>query len=130
MLAMAAEELGRDNLFWDDDQSWSFPLLIPEENGENISMGMGESEGQKTKEVEAPPPPAREKKRRAAEKSGAGGDKVNEKKGGGGDQSIDHELHIWTERERRKKMRDMFANLHALIPHLPQRVIKFIFVFL
>ena len=34
----------------------------------------------------------------------------------------DHELHIWTERERRKKMRNMFASLHALLPQLPSKV--------
>ena len=34
----------------------------------------------------------------------------------------DHDMHIWTERERRKKMRNMFSNLHALIPHLPPKV--------
>lgn len=34
----------------------------------------------------------------------------------------DHEMHIWTERERRKKMRNMFSSLHALLPHLPPKV--------
>lgn len=43
--------------------------------------------------------------------------------GGGGGESDDHEMHIWTERERRKKMRNMFANLHALLPQLPPKVI-------
>ncbi|RDX57598.1 Transcription factor bHLH95, partial [Mucuna pruriens] len=37
---------------------------------------------------------------------------------------FDHELHIWTERERRKKMRNMFAGLHALLPHLPSKADK------
>jgi hypothetical protein len=32
------------------------------------------------------------------------------------------ELHIWTERERRKKMKDMFSSLHALLPRLPEKV--------
>ncbi|MFS7920079.1 putative transcription factor bHLH family [Helianthus anomalus] len=36
----------------------------------------------------------------------------------------DHDLHIWTERERRKKMRNMFHQLHALMPQLPQKVDK------
>ncbi|KAF6143972.1 hypothetical protein GIB67_017580 [Kingdonia uniflora] len=43
--------------------------------------------------------------------------------GGGGDES-DHEIHIWTERERRKKMRNMFSNLHALLPQLPAKADK------
>lgn len=34
----------------------------------------------------------------------------------------EHEMHILTERERRKKMRNMFSNLHALLPHLPPKV--------
>ncbi|KAJ7967471.1 transcription factor bHLH95-like [Quillaja saponaria] len=33
----------------------------------------------------------------------------------------DHEIHIWTERERRKKMRNMFSSLHALLPQLPSK---------
>ncbi|KAM0036093.1 putative transcription factor bHLH family [Helianthus debilis subsp. tardiflorus] len=36
----------------------------------------------------------------------------------------DHDLHIWTERERRKKMRNMFHQLHALMPQLHQKVDK------
>ena len=44
------------------------------------------------------------------------------REGKGGDES-DHETHIWTERERRKKMRTMFCNLHALLPQLPPKVI-------
>ncbi|KAJ7552221.1 hypothetical protein O6H91_06G046700 [Diphasiastrum complanatum] len=29
----------------------------------------------------------------------------------------DHEVHIWTERERRKKMRSMFVTLHSMLPN-------------
>ncbi|XP_004505238.1 transcription factor bHLH95 [Cicer arietinum] len=36
----------------------------------------------------------------------------------------DHEIHIWTERERRKKMRNMFSGLHALLPQLPSKADK------
>ncbi|KAI3702424.1 hypothetical protein L6452_28162 [Arctium lappa] len=38
--------------------------------------------------------------------------------------SSDHDLHIWTERERRKKMRNMFHQLHALLPQLPPKADK------
>ncbi|CAH2036272.1 unnamed protein product [Thlaspi arvense] len=41
-----------------------------------------------------------------------------------GEESPDHEIHIWTERERRKKMRDMFSKLHALLPQLPPKADK------
>ena len=43
-------------------------------------------------------------------------------KGKGDPESSDHDLHIWTERERRKKMRNMFHQLHALLPQLPPKV--------
>nr|UFA45709.1 bHLH11 [Pinus massoniana] len=36
----------------------------------------------------------------------------------------DQGIHIWTERERRKKMRNMFSNLHTLLPHLPAKADK------
>ncbi|KAI3805049.1 hypothetical protein L1987_27059 [Smallanthus sonchifolius] len=36
----------------------------------------------------------------------------------------DHDFHIWTERERRKKMRNMFHQLHALMPQLPEKADK------
>ncbi|GMN37652.1 hypothetical protein TIFTF001_006996 [Ficus carica] len=52
----------------------------------------------------------------------AAGDHDGNKVGGGGES--DHEIHIWTERERRKKMRNMFANLHALLPRLPPKADK------
>ncbi|EOA37806.1 hypothetical protein CARUB_v10011964mg [Capsella rubella] len=41
-----------------------------------------------------------------------------------GEEAPDHEMHIWTERERRKKMRDMFSKLHALLPQLPPKADK------
>ncbi|KAL2344793.1 hypothetical protein Fmac_006078 [Flemingia macrophylla] len=37
---------------------------------------------------------------------------------------FDHEVHIWTERERRKKMRDMFTDLRALVPNIPSKADK------
>lgn len=44
------------------------------------------------------------------------------------EESPDHEIHIWTERERRKKMRDMFSKLHALLPQLPPKVYDLIII--
>ncbi|KAG8064491.1 hypothetical protein GUJ93_ZPchr0004g40014 [Zizania palustris] len=37
---------------------------------------------------------------------------------------MEHQLHIWTERERRKKMKNTYSALHALIPHLPDKADK------
>ncbi|GAB4852206.1 hypothetical protein Ancab_016398 [Ancistrocladus abbreviatus] len=35
-----------------------------------------------------------------------------------------HEMHILTERQRRKRMRNMFSSLQGLIPHLPSKADK------
>ncbi|XP_075645569.1 transcription factor bHLH95-like [Castanea sativa] len=43
--------------------------------------------------------------------------------GGGGGESM-HETRIRTERQRRKKMSNMFSSLHALLPQLPDKVDK------
>jgi hypothetical protein len=37
-------------------------------------------------------------------------------------EDADPNLHIFTERERRKKMKNMFSTLHALLPRLPVKV--------
>ncbi|PHT41793.1 hypothetical protein CQW23_20647 [Capsicum baccatum] len=67
------------------------------------------------------------------DKASLGGKKrclYNKKKGGNergepksgededGGRESSHELHIWTETERRKRMRNMFVNLQTLISHL------------
>ncbi|MBA0854697.1 hypothetical protein Goshw_003800 [Gossypium schwendimanii] len=46
------------------------------------------------------------------------------KKKKGSESDDEHDMHIWTERKRRKKMRNMFSNLHALLPHLPPKADK------
>ncbi|KAI3702423.1 hypothetical protein L6452_28161 [Arctium lappa] len=42
--------------------------------------------------------------------------------------SDDHAAHLWTERQRRKKMRTMFHDLHALLPQLPPKAEMFTIV--
>uniref|UniRef100_A0A0E0DEA2 BHLH domain-containing protein n=1 Tax=Oryza meridionalis TaxID=40149 RepID=A0A0E0DEA2_9ORYZ len=37
---------------------------------------------------------------------------------------MEHALHIWTERERRKKMKNMFSTLHGLLPKIPGKADK------
>ena len=56
-------------------------------------------------------------------RSRKGGLKKGKANGNCGDQS-EHEMHIWTERERRKKMRNMFSCFHALLPQLSAKVIN------
>lgn len=84
---------------WNDEQSWAFPVLPVEDNGGKTLIESG-------------------KILTGAEQlmNGKG------KKRAAGNEIDEHELHIWTERERRKKMRDMFASLRALIPKLHPRV--------
>lgn len=56
-------------------------------------------------------------------RSRKGNNPKSDKTSGDGGES-EHEMHIWTERERRKKMRNMFSGLHALLPQLPAKVIN------
>ncbi|XP_057420426.1 transcription factor bHLH95-like [Lotus japonicus] len=42
-----------------------------------------------------------------------------------GEGKDDHEVHIWIEREKRKKMRNMFGTLHSFLPQLPSKVKEF-----
>ncbi|KAF0893833.1 hypothetical protein E2562_029715 [Oryza meyeriana var. granulata] len=67
------------------------------------------------------------------EEGGEGGSRVGVSSGvstrgnnGKGKSAMDmeHTLHIWTERERRKKMKNMFSTLHALLPKIPGKADK------
>lgn len=69
-----------------------------------------------TAKMETTPAEAEEQARAQVGKKRSG----NGKAVSGGES--EHEMHILTERERRKKMRNMFSNLHALLPHLPPKV--------
>ncbi|KAK4477031.1 hypothetical protein RD792_016233 [Penstemon davidsonii] len=121
------QELGHGNMMWDEDQSWSFPILQGhEEDGSKIIISNIPKEEQAqaaekkgTEKVplalRLPPLPPKGKKRTVAARKGKGTAAAGES---------EHELHIWTERERRKKMRNMFTSLHALIPHLPPKADK------
>ncbi|KAL7118988.1 hypothetical protein ACP275_02G035400 [Erythranthe tilingii] len=121
-----SEELRHESLLWDDDdQSWAFPNLgfhgeddCAKKLAADTTNIIPDGQAAARPDEVAPPPPAA----KLAKKRGGGGGE--EGKGGGGEQSEEHELHIWTERERRKKMRNMFSNLHALLPHLPPKADK------
>uniref|UniRef100_A0A0E0KQQ5 BHLH domain-containing protein n=1 Tax=Oryza punctata TaxID=4537 RepID=A0A0E0KQQ5_ORYPU len=67
------------------------------------------------------------------EEGGEGGGRVGVSSGvrtrgtnGKGKSAMDmeHALHIWTERERRKKMKNMFSTLHGLLPKIPGKADK------
>lgn len=123
---------GHEGFLW-ENQSWGFS------NSDN-SGGSDKKSGEK-QPVSASNsqtaatgldlvPPDKKRGRGGACKNGKNGKGSSEEKegkgvggGGGGGAESDHEIHIWTERERRKKMRNMFSSLHALLPQLPPKVI-------
>ncbi|MQL76731.1 hypothetical protein Taro_009129 [Colocasia esculenta] len=121
---MSQEGGGPDNMLW-EAHAWAFsnsdnsggcddkPLeKTPPESGSNSPADVTAAVG--TKRTRNGP--------KKAKNGGHGGQKDKGIAGAGGES--DHEIHIWTERERRKKMRNMFANLHALLPHLPAKADK------
>ncbi|RAL39670.1 hypothetical protein DM860_003203 [Cuscuta australis] len=111
-----------DFFLW-ENQEWTIPISEnPEENpGDHQGLaGSGGGGGSESHQA-APPPSAGRKRCLAAAADKDGGDN------GSGVLIVesDHEvLHIWTERERRKKMRNMFSSLHALLPQLPPKADK------
>ncbi|CAI9765580.1 unnamed protein product [Fraxinus pennsylvanica] len=128
---------GNERFLWDDDL-WDFPIPgntegITKEHLDRrmmdfININSPEPEDEVAKDVQvstpmAPPPPppkpptAAGRKRKAA----GGADKGKAEKVGG---ESDHEMHILSERERRKKMRDMFDCLHSLLPQIPAKADK------
>ncbi|KAJ0011052.1 hypothetical protein Pint_33929 [Pistacia integerrima] len=135
MAAMSEEASLHHSFFW-ENQSWPFSVSDNYNNNINSSSGGGGS--QERKKAPQPPPSSSNKmKRGGGNKGSSSGDNNNNNNnnrvvkegkgsdgGGGGGESDDHEIHIWTERERRKKMRNMFANLHALLPQLPPKADK------
>ncbi|KZV24722.1 hypothetical protein F511_23821 [Dorcoceras hygrometricum] len=106
-----------DSLSW-DDQVWSFPNLGNRETNPVFETS-NNSDGQKPETQREEAPPAAKGRKRNSVSKGCNTGGVHDKEDGG--RESEHELHIWTERERRKKMRNMFANLHALLPHLPPK---------
>ncbi|GJN27525.1 hypothetical protein PR202_gb15555 [Eleusine coracana subsp. coracana] len=55
----------------------------------------------------------------------AGGSSNNGKgKDKGATMEMDRAMHIWTERERRKKMKNFYSTLHSLLPQLPHKADK------
>ncbi|PSS02702.1 Transcription factor bHLH95 like [Actinidia chinensis var. chinensis] len=119
---------GHESFLW-ETQSWAFLNSDNSGGTDEKSGGRPPDSGSNTQT-----PTGKEaagaaggKKRSGGSKKGGGSGEVSEGKGGGvgvGGGESDHEIHIWTERERRKKMRNMFSNLHALLPQLPPKADK------
>ncbi|XP_074277122.1 transcription factor bHLH95-like [Silene latifolia] len=106
---MSQENNENDPLSW-ENQPWANLCNDTSDNSggdkELVVLDTGDNKGKKR---------VRGSIRKAKEKG------ENEEKKEGGE---DHEIHVWTERERRKKMRNMFTNLHALLPQLPPKADK------
>ncbi|XVE66816.1 hypothetical protein DITRI_Ditri08aG0109900 [Diplodiscus trichospermus] len=123
-----SEEGGHESFLLWENQSWGLS------NSDNNSAGSEEKSGknQLQEQVTLQDDNKKISKRGRGGEGGGGVRKngkgssgeVREGKGGGGGGESDHEMHIWTERERRKKMRNMFANLHALLPQLSPKADK------
>ena len=119
---MSEEGSHESFLLW-ENQSWGLS------NSDNNSSGSEEKSGKNhLQEQETLQDETKKIKKRGRtggvgkNEKGSTGEVREGKEGGGGGGDSDHEMHIWTERERRKKMRDMFASLHALVPQLPPKV--------
>ena len=119
-----AEGGGHEGFLW-ENQSWGFSNS---DNSGGSDKKSGEKQPGSASNSQTAAPgialvvPDKKRGRGGANKNGRVNDVGNEGKGGGGES--DHEIHIWTERERRKKMRNMFSSLHALLPQLPPKVNK------
>ncbi|XP_059289184.1 transcription factor bHLH95-like [Lycium ferocissimum] len=112
---------GGGNCFTWEKQRWSFSNS--DNSGGNGVKPAGKELPDISDDVARETKGGGRKRSVSAKNGGKGNGEGNEGKANGGDQS-DHDMHIWTERERRKKMRNMFSNLHALLPQLPPKADK------
>eukprot|EP00257_Ricinus_communis_P016257 XP_015574371.1 LOW QUALITY PROTEIN: transcription factor bHLH95-like [Ricinus communis] len=129
---MSKEE--HESFFW-ENPSWvlsnsdNLQLRGSEQKNKMAAGGSRSTNSQTEVGKEISLPNNNNKRRKNGNKGSDSSDAKEEKAGGaggggGGGGESDHEIHIWTERERRKKMRNMFANLHALLPQLPPKADK------
>ncbi|KAK9988412.1 hypothetical protein SO802_028651 [Lithocarpus litseifolius] len=126
---MSEEGVGcHESFFW-ENQSWGFTNSDNSAGGSEEKLGNKKVPGSSSNSQaeigmeEAVPLPIVKKGRGGVSKNGKGSNGEAGRAGKGSGES-DHDVHIWTERERRKKMRNMFANLHALLPQLPPKADK------
>ncbi|XP_074348625.1 transcription factor bHLH95 [Apium graveolens] len=113
-------DLGVDLIFENDD-AWDFLNLEINSSGE-----LGDQDGEKLQLDSSTTPssemaPSREKEPSEEEDKKK---KMKDKEKGKREATEQEKVHIFTERERRKKMRTMFTNLHALLPQLPPKADK------
>ncbi|GMI88252.1 hypothetical protein HRI_002494500 [Hibiscus trionum] len=103
-----SEEGGHDSFLQWENQPWTAALSNSDNNNNNNNKSSGgtgseDKSAGKTNDQQQPLQDSTNTKRVA---------------------ESDHDNHIWIERERRKKMRDMFSTLHDLLPQLPTKADK------
>ncbi|CAL9041120.1 unnamed protein product [Musa banksii] len=104
--------------FGRDDQHWIFSNTENSDSGCNVKVAATRAPDRSCSNSPPGPVPL------MGEKRAHNGASKGSSEGKGGVGESDHEMHIWTERERRKKMRNMFSSLHALLPQLPPKADK------
>ncbi|OWM83714.1 transcription factor bHLH95 [Punica granatum] len=135
---MSEDQRDHDEGFFWESQSWGFSNsdnnsgnsegIVKSNMNPSKAPGLSSNNNQtlavEAKAVAAPGQPSSAAPSKKRCRGGSAVPKNGEGKGGAGGEAGDHEIHIWTERERRKKMRNMFASLHALLPQLPPKADK------
>ncbi|GMI83666.1 RETARDED GROWTH OF EMBRYO 1, ZHOUPI [Hibiscus trionum] len=102
-----SEEGGHGSFLLWERQPWTAALSNSDNN--NSSAGTGSEDKSAGKTNHHHQQPLQDSTKTKTNKRGA---------------DSDHEMHIWTERERRRKMRNMFSGLHDLLPQLPPKADK------
>lgn len=117
-------DLGIDLIF-ENDETWDFLNMEINSSGE-----LGQDGDCVEKVVDSNTPGSENGQSGEKESSDREGRKKMKNKEnddeGKRETSEQDKVHIFTERERRKKMRTMFTNLHALLPQLPAKVYLYI----
>lgn len=115
-----SSDLGVDFIF-ENDETWDLLNLEINSAGELGQDGEKlQLDSSTTPSSEMAMAPSREKEPSDEEEEKK--KKMKNKEKGKREVSEQEKVHIFTERERRKKMRTMFTNLHALLPQLPPKV--------
>ncbi|CAN4100401.1 unnamed protein product [Withania somnifera] len=119
-----SEGSNNESLIWEDNEEWfsiddqvgngwnlTDDKLLDSDSSDASQPPIAVKEAVEATSVDGKRSPTNQKDE-AESYAGASGEK--------GDQP-DHAIHILTERERRKQMRNLFENLRALLPQLPHK---------
>ncbi|KAM3377203.1 transcription factor bHLH95 [Capsicum galapagoense] len=124
-----------DCLIWENNEVWSFLNSDNDQLVGSERMQVGDKLPDPNRSDTCQPLTVVKKvgeaslgsKKRCTSNEKKGDNESGEPKSGAGEdggRESGYEIHIWTERERRKKMRNMFENLQTLLPHLQSKADK------